>query len=87
LKSRRAALLLRDTWQEGAFARTHTLIVAFTSPIPLLHWLVTCVNFIPNSGALLCSCRLLAPRFSAIDSLQECSALFEKPKGGAAFAG
>jgi hypothetical protein len=38
-------------------------------------------------GALLCSCWLLAPRFSAIDSLQECSSLFEEPKGGAAFTG
>jgi hypothetical protein len=38
-------------------------------------------------GALLCSCRLLAPRFSAIDSLQECSSLFEEPKRSAAFAG
>jgi hypothetical protein len=35
--------------QEGAFARTHTLIVAITSPIRLLYWLGTCVNFIPNS--------------------------------------
>jgi hypothetical protein len=39
--------------QEGAFARTHTLIVAFTSPIPLLYWLGTCVNFIPNSEGSL----------------------------------
>jgi hypothetical protein len=38
-------------------------------------------------GGFLCSCRLLAPRFSAIDSLQECSSLFEEPKGGAAFTG
>ncbi len=38
-------------------------------------------------GTLLCSCLLFAPCFSAIDSLQECSSLFEKPKGGAAFAG
>jgi hypothetical protein len=27
------------------------------------------------------------PCFSAINSLQECSSLFEEPKGGAAFAG
>jgi hypothetical protein len=38
-------------------------------------------------GALLCSCRLFAPRFSAIHSLQECSSLFEKPKGSTAFTG
>jgi hypothetical protein len=43
------ALLLQDTQQEGTFARTHTLIVACTSPICLLYWLGTCVNFIPNS--------------------------------------
>jgi hypothetical protein len=30
---------------------------------------------------------LFAPRFSAIDILQECSSLFEEPKGSAAFAG
>jgi hypothetical protein len=39
--------------QEGVFAHTHTLIVAFTSPIPLLYWLGTCVNFIPNSEGSL----------------------------------
>jgi hypothetical protein len=38
-------------------------------------------------GALLCSCRLFAPHFSAIDCLQECSSLFEELKGGAAFVG
>ncbi len=38
-------------------------------------------------GALLCSCQLFTPRISAIDSLQECSQLFEELKGGAAFAG
>jgi hypothetical protein len=38
-------------------------------------------------GALLCSCWLFAPRYSAIDSLQESSSLFEELKGGAAFAG
>jgi hypothetical protein len=38
-------------------------------------------------GTLLCSHWLFAPRFSAIDSLQECSSLFEKSKGGTAFAG
>jgi hypothetical protein len=42
-----------DMWREGAFARTHTLIVTFTSPIPLLYWLGTCVNFIPNSEGSL----------------------------------
>jgi hypothetical protein len=47
------------------------------------------VNFILNSkgGALLSSCQLFAPRFSAIDSLEECSQLFEELKGGAAFTG
>jgi hypothetical protein len=39
------------------------------------------------SGAFLCSCWLFAPCFSAIDTLQECSSLFEEPKGGTAFAG
>jgi hypothetical protein len=87
LKSQRAALLLQDTWREGAFAGTHTLIVACTSLIFLLYRLGTCVNFIPVSGALLCSRRLFAPHFSAINSLQECSSLFEELKGGAAFAG
>jgi hypothetical protein len=53
LKSRRAVLLSRDTWREGTFAHTHTLIVAFTSPIPLLYWLGTCVNFISNSEGSL----------------------------------
>jgi hypothetical protein len=38
-------------------------------------------------GALLCSCWLFAPCFSAIDSLQEHSRLFEELKGSAAFAG
>jgi hypothetical protein len=33
----------QDTQQEGAFACTHTLIVACTSPIHLLYWLGTCV--------------------------------------------
>jgi hypothetical protein len=42
-------LLLQDTWQEGTFACTHTSFVACTSPIHLLYWLGTCVNFIQNS--------------------------------------
>jgi hypothetical protein len=37
----------------GAFAHTHTSIVAFTSSIRLLYWLGTCVNFIPNSEGSL----------------------------------
>jgi hypothetical protein len=49
LKSQRAALLSQDTWREGAFACTHTLILACTSLIHLVYWLGTCVNFIPNS--------------------------------------
>jgi hypothetical protein len=49
LKSQRAALLLQDTRREGTFACTHTSIVACTSPICLLYWLCTCVNFILNS--------------------------------------
>jgi hypothetical protein len=49
LKSWRAALLLQDTRRERAFACTHTSIVAITSPIRLLYWVGTCVNFIPNS--------------------------------------
>jgi hypothetical protein len=49
LKSQRAVLLSQDTQREGPFARTHTLIVAFTSPICLLYWLGTCVNFILNT--------------------------------------
>jgi hypothetical protein len=54
----------------------------------LLYWLGTCENFIPNSnGALLCSFHLFAQHFSAINSLQECSWLFEELKGSAAFAG
>jgi hypothetical protein len=62
LKSRRAALLSRDTRQEGTFARTHTSIVAFTSPIPLLYWLGTCVNFIPNSeGSLALFLSVVSP--------------------------
>jgi hypothetical protein len=88
LKSRRAALLLQDTWREGAFARTHTLIVAITSPIHLLYWLGTCVNFLQNSeGSIALFLSVVAPRFSAINSLQECSSLFEEPKGSTAFAG
>jgi hypothetical protein len=46
-------LLSPDTWWEGAFAHTHTLIVALTSPIPLLYWLGTFVNVIPNSEGSL----------------------------------
>jgi hypothetical protein len=42
-------LLLQDTRREGTFTCTHTLIVTFTSPICLLYWLGTCVNFILNS--------------------------------------
>jgi hypothetical protein len=38
-------------------------------------------------GDLLCSCWLFVPHFSAIDSLQECSSLFEELKGSTAFAG
>jgi hypothetical protein len=89
LKSWRAARLLQDTQWEGAFACTHTSILACTSPNWLLYsWLGTCVNlYWTVRGALLCSCQLFAPHFSAIDSLQECSWLFEEPKGGAAFAG
>jgi hypothetical protein len=46
------------------------------------------VNFIPNSeGSLVLFCWWFASRFSAIDSLQECSSLFEEPKGSAAFTG
>jgi hypothetical protein len=88
LKSLRAALLSQDTHWEGAFAPTHTLIVTFSSPICLLYWLGTCVNFIPNSEwSIPLFCWLFAPCFSAIYSLQECSSLFEELKGGAAFAG
>jgi hypothetical protein len=65
------------------------LIVACTSPIHLLYWLGTCVwiSYQTVRGALLCSCRLFAPHFSAINSLQECSSLFDELKGSAAFAG
>jgi hypothetical protein len=46
------------------------------------------VNFIPNSeGSLALFLLVVCPMFSAIDSLQECSSLFEVPKGSAAFAG
>jgi hypothetical protein len=48
---------------------------------------VILVFFTMQGGA---SCRfhwLFAPSFSAINSLQECSSLFEELKGGTAFAG
>jgi hypothetical protein len=47
------------------------------------------VNFILNSheGSLALFLSVVCPCFSAIDSLQECSSLFEEPKGGAAFMG
>jgi hypothetical protein len=62
LKSQRAALLSQDRQREGTFAHTHTLIVAFTSPIPLLYWLGTCVNFIPNSeGSLALFLSVVSP--------------------------
>jgi hypothetical protein len=35
--------------QDDTFARTHTSIVACTSPTHLLYLLETCVNFTPNS--------------------------------------
>ncbi len=77
LKSLRAALLSQDCWQEGTFALTHTLFLTCTS----LVW----ISYQTVRGALLCSCQLFAPHFSAIDSLQECSWLFEELKGSAAF--
>jgi hypothetical protein len=62
LKSQRAALLLQDRQREGTFARTHTSIVTFTSPIRLLYWLGTCVNFIPNSeGSLALFLSVVSP--------------------------
>ena len=48
------------------------------------------MNIIPNSQqspALFLSVVVFVPCFSAIDGLQECSQLFELPKGGAAFTG
>jgi hypothetical protein len=88
LKSQRAVLLLQDTQWEVAFACTHTLIVACTSPILCcIGWALVWISYRTVSGALLCSHQLFAPHFSAIDSLQECSSLFEELKGGAAFAG
>jgi hypothetical protein len=74
-------------WWEGAFKHTHTLIVACTSLICLLYWLGTCVYFILNSEWSLALFPSVAPHFSAINSLQECSQFFEEHKGGAAFAG
>ncbi len=55
--------------------------------VPVLAWQLCEFTYLTVRGALLCSCWLFAPRFSAIDSLQECSQLFEALKGGTAFAG
>jgi hypothetical protein len=64
LKSRRAVLLSQDKWREGAFTRTHTSIVACTSPIHLLYWLGTCVNFIPNrEGSIALFLSVVCPCF------------------------
>jgi hypothetical protein len=52
LKSWRVALLLQDWQWKGTFAHTHTSFLTCTSPIWLLYWLGTCVNFIPNSEEL-----------------------------------
>jgi hypothetical protein len=88
LKSLRVALLLQDRGQEGTFACTHTLFLTCTYQIWLLCWLGSCVNFIPNSeGSLALFLLVDCPMLSAIDSLQECSWLFEELKGGAAFTG
>ena len=50
-------------------------------------WALVWISYRTVSGALLCSCRLFAPHFSAINSLQECSRFFGELKGGTAFAG
>jgi hypothetical protein len=64
------------------------LIVASTSWILWLYWLGIYVNFKPNSeGSVALFLLVVCPCFSAIDSLQERSQLFEELKGGTAFAG
>jgi hypothetical protein len=50
-------------------------------------WALVWISYQTVRGALLCSCWLFAPCFSAIDSLQECCQLFEELKGRTAFAG
>jgi hypothetical protein len=50
-------------------------------------WALVWISYQTVRGALLCSCWLFAPHYSAINSLQECSSLFEEPKGSATFAG
>jgi hypothetical protein len=83
LKSLSKAVLSQDWQWEGAFACPHTLFLACTSLIWLLFWLGTHVNLIPNSEGSLAL--FLSPHVSAIDSLQECSRLFEEVKGSTAF--
>jgi hypothetical protein len=54
----------------------------------LLYCLGTWVNFILNSEwSLALFLSVVCPTLSAINSLQECSWLFEELKGGAVFAG
>jgi hypothetical protein len=79
---------LQDRQREGTFARIHTLFLACTYQIwLLLAWQLCEFHTETVRGALLSSCWLFASHFSAIDSLQECSRLFEELKGGAAFTG
>jgi hypothetical protein len=83
--------LFEETKGGAAFAGYAPIVLRLS----LLHlqficcigWALVWISYRTVRGALLCSCRLFAPRFSAIDSLQECSSLFEEPKGGSAFAG
>jgi hypothetical protein len=54
----------------------------------LLYWLGTCVNFILNSeGSLALAVPVGCLPHTFLQSLQECSQLFEELKGGAAFTG
>jgi hypothetical protein len=82
LKSWRAVLLLQDWWQEDTFKCTLTCLVLLRFGC-CIGWALVWISYRTVKGALLCSCWLFAPCFSAIDSLQECSQLFEELKGGA----
>jgi hypothetical protein len=71
---------VKDNWIVGDMVcSANRLLYSCLGLVWISYWTVR--------GALLCSCRLFAPHFSAIDSLQECSSLFEELKGGTAFAG
>jgi hypothetical protein len=49
----------------------------------LIRWILMWISYQTVIRAQMCSCQLFVPCFSAINGLQECSQLFELPKGGA----